>query len=108
MFQRLLLLALLGAIILPCSAAAQGVLSVKGSLLDATGATIAGSPIHMESLQGAVVAEATTDDRGAFSFLNLPAGDFFLVVPPYSSFARSSLPVHLTSPLVGLKVILKL
>jgi hypothetical protein len=62
----------------------------------------------MESLQGAVMAETTTDDKGAFSFSNLPAGDFVLVVPPSSSFAGSSVPVHLVSPLIGLKISLKL
>jgi hypothetical protein len=85
---------------------AQRTLSLRGSVLDSTGAAIAGATVEIDDAKGVKLTEVQTDDKGAFNFLNLAGGDFRLVVPAYASFAASTTPIHLAAPINGLKVVL--
>lgn len=85
---------------------AQRTLSLRGFVIDATGASIAGATVEVDDLQGVTLSEVKTDDTGVFNFQNLASGDYKLVVPAYASFAVSTTPIHLTAPISGLRVVL--
>jgi hypothetical protein len=104
-FRYLLIIFVLGLV---SSALAQNTLSIRGSVLDATGAAIPGATIRLETTAGASISQVKADEEGGFTLLDLPRGIFSLVVPAYSGFAARTLPLHLTAPVAGLKVTLTL
>jgi hypothetical protein len=85
---------------------AQTAFSLRGSVLDPTGAGISGATVRIETSDGLLVSECQTDVTGSFTLLNLPGGNFSLVVPAYSGFAARSFPVRLTGNINGMKVTL--
>jgi hypothetical protein len=87
-----------------CIVFAQGTLSVRGVLLDPSGAAIAGAHLHLETPVGTVVSETISGTKGDFSLTGLPAGVLTLVVPGYSGFAPKTLQLTLTSNITGLKL----
>jgi hypothetical protein len=50
------------------------------------------------------VGRTQTDSKGDFNLLNLPNGDFSLVVPAYSGFASRTLAIRVTGDVSGIKV----
>ncbi|MDP9038032.1 MAG: TonB-dependent receptor [Acidobacteriota bacterium] len=103
---RSLLLLLLSALCL--QAVGQQALSARGILVDPSGAGIAGAVVRLETHTGDLVRSTVSEGQGAFTFTNLPAGDYTLSVPAFTGFAQRSLPLHLTGNLSGIKVLLKL
>lgn len=89
-----------------CRGQAQTILSLRGSVLDSTGAGISGATVRLESSSGELLNQSRTDPKGDFILLNLQRGNFSLVVPAYSGFASQTLAVRLTTSLTGIKVIL--
>jgi hypothetical protein len=85
---------------------AQTVFSVRGSVLDPTGAGISGAAVRVETSDGLLVSECQTDAAGDFTLLNLPSGESSLVVPAYSGFAARTVPVRLTANIIGMKITL--
>src|SRR5215469_5638746 len=85
---------------------AQSALSIRGSVVDPTGAGIAGAPVRLETLAGALVTQSRTDSKGDFTLLGLAPGNFSLTVPSYSGFAVKTLPVRVNSNLSGIKITL--
>jgi hypothetical protein len=85
---------------------AEANFSVRGSVLDSTGAGILGATVRLETSNGALLKESQTDPKGDFILLDLPSGNFSLVVPAYSGFASRTLPLRLTGNVTGLKVTL--
>jgi hypothetical protein len=108
MLLKLIRLLIPFALALACSANAQTNLSVRGSVIDTTGAAVPGVTIRLDSSTGKPIAETKTDQDGAFALLRLAAGDFSLVVPAYSGFASRTMPIHLTIPVIGLHITLSL
>jgi hypothetical protein len=104
-FGRFLMLLALGS---ACSASAQNSLSVHGSVLDGTGAAVPGAVIRLQTSKGEPIAETKADQDGTFALLRLSAGDFSLVIPPNSGFAARMIPIHLTVPVMGLRITLSL
>jgi hypothetical protein len=84
----------------------QATLSVRGSLIDPTGAAIAGATVRVDDSSSAVIAHSRTDARGDFALFNLPAGNFSLVVPAYDGFSARTLPLYLTAAVTGIKLTL--
>ncbi len=85
---------------------AQSVFSVRGAVLDPTGAGILGATVRLETSSGALLGQSSTDPNGNFVFRNVPGGDDSLVVPAYSGFASRTVPLRLTGNVTGLKVTL--
>jgi hypothetical protein len=95
MSPRHLLVVLLFA--LACSSLAQTLLSIRGSILDPTGAAIPGATVRLETMAGALVAQSKSDDQGNFTFTNLIPGDYSLSIPTYSGFAAHAAPLRLNT-----------
>jgi hypothetical protein len=70
-----------------CRGFAQTALSVRGFILDPTGAGISGATVRLETATGSLLNQSETDSNGNFVLLNVPTGEFSLVVPAYSGFA---------------------
>ncbi|NYF88932.1 carboxypeptidase regulatory-like domain-containing protein [Tunturiibacter empetritectus] len=104
MAPRHLLLFLL--LTLSCSSLAQTLLSVRGSILDPTGAAIPGAAVQLETTTGTLAAQSASDDRGNFLLSNLSPGNYSLSVPAYSGFAAHAAPLHLTTSIANLKITL--
>ncbi len=85
---------------------AQTAYSVRGSVLDPTGAGIPGATVQLETPAGALIAQSHTDSRGDFTLPDLSSGNFTLVVPAYSGFASRAIPLHLTGNISGIKMAL--
>ncbi|WP_263366750.1 TonB-dependent receptor [Edaphobacter bradus] len=85
---------------------AQTAFSVRGSVLDPTGAGISGATVQLETSDGALVSHSQTDPKGDFGLLRVPGGNFSLVVPAYSGFASRTLPLHVTGNVSGIQVAL--
>jgi len=101
-------LTVLLALCLPAPAFAQTAFTVRGSVLDPTGAGIAGATVLLQSSTGATVTQSKTDTRGSFTLPNLPAGTFSLVAPAYNGFATRTIPLHVTGDLTNVKLTLHL
>jgi hypothetical protein len=85
---------------------AQTALSVRGSVVDPTGAGISGATVQLETSGGTTVKQSVTDQKGDFTLPNLPSGNFSLVVPAYAGFASQTTPLRLTGNLTAIKVTL--
>jgi hypothetical protein len=85
---------------------AQAVSSVRGSVLDPTGAGISGATVRLETSSGALLKQSLTDPKGDFLLLDLPSGNYSLVVPAYSGFASRTVALRLTGNVTDLKVML--
>ncbi len=72
---RLLVVAMVAALIVPALAAAQGEGRIRGRVTDQGGTPIAGVTV---TLAGASRASATTNNNGDFSFAAVPAGTYTL------------------------------
>ena len=89
-----------------CQTGAQSALSVHGSVVDPTGAGIPGATVRLETASGDLLTQSQSDAKGEFTFLNLPSGNYSLVVPAYSGFGSHTLALRLYSSLTGIKVTL--
>src|SRR5207249_10118425 len=69
---------------------AQTLPSVRGSVVDPTGATVPGAIVRLESPNGDLVSETTVDSAGNFLLPNLRAGTFSLAVDRKSTRLNSS------------------
>jgi hypothetical protein len=98
--------ALVLIVAMECMGLAQTGLSVRGSVLDSTGAGIPGATVRLETVSGEVLNQSQTDPKGEFILTNLPSGNFSLVVPTYAGFASRTLTVRLATSLTGIKVTL--
>ena len=85
---------------------AQAGFSVRGLVLDSTGAGIQGAPVQTETPAGVVVGQSETNARGEFALQNVPSGDYVLVVPAYKGFSAQTLPLHVSGNVTGIKVTL--
>jgi len=74
-------------LLIPLSEAA----SLSGSVVDATGASIAKANVELDS--GTQKYQARTDDAGVYQFANLPAGEYSLTVrvPGFKRFTLRSI-----------------
>ena len=107
---RLVLVALLAVLLAALSTAtgAQENAAIKGTVVDAKAAAIPGAKIKLTPTSGGVNIEVTTDETGAFSFDNLPAGDYTLtVVMPGFKLAEHKLTLG-TSPQPPLQIRLEI
>jgi hypothetical protein len=104
MSPRYLLVLLLLA--LSCSSFAQTLLSVRGSVLDPTGAAIPGAAVQLETTSGTLAAQSASDDRGNFTLSNLSPGNYSLNVPAYSGFAAHATALRLTTSIANVKITL--
>ena len=68
---------------------AQNSPSLRGSVVDPTGATVPGATVRLESPTGDLVSQTKVDDAGNFLLTNLHAGTFSLVVPAFSAYAAA-------------------
>jgi hypothetical protein len=89
-----------------CQTGAQSALSVRGSVVDPTGAGIPGATVRLETASGDLLAQSQSDAKGEFILLNLPNGNYSLVVPAYSGFGSHTLALRLYSNLTGIKMTL--
>ena len=86
------------------SALAQSNLSVRGSVVDSSGAIVPNAGLAIQTLDGKILLNTHADASGQFTFTGLPAGEFTLIVPAGAGFAAKSLPLHLTSSVAGIKI----
>jgi hypothetical protein len=85
---------------------AQNLPSVRGSVVDPTGATVPGATVRLEASDGKLVAQTTVDSAGNFTLANLPAGAFSLAVPAFSGFASHTQTLRLTTGVTTVKITL--
>jgi hypothetical protein len=85
---------------------AQNLPSVRGSVVDPTGATVPGATVRLESPNGDLVSQTTVDSAGNFLLPNLRTGTFALVVPAFSGFASHTQSLSLTSGVTTVKITL--
>lgn len=77
---------------------AQNTPSLRGLVVDTTGAVVPGAALRLEDATGALVTQVTSGPDGAFLLSNLPAkGSFHLVTPPFAGFATNTIPLALPS-----------
>jgi hypothetical protein len=103
MLRCLLVVLLSGSV---AQSGAQSALSVHGSVVDPTGAGIPGATVRLETASGDLLTQSQSDAKGEFILLNLPSGNYSLVVPAYSGFGSHTLALRLYSSLTGIKVTL--
>jgi hypothetical protein len=85
---------------------AQNLPSLRGSVVDPTGATVPGATVRLESPNGNLVSETTVDSAGNFLLTNLSAGTFSLAVPAFSGFASHTQTLRLTAGVTTVKITL--
>ena len=80
LFVRNSVLAVLAAVSMASTAAAQGVGAIAGTVTDSSGAVLPGATVTLSSPQTTVGAnqQATSDERGAYQFLRLQAGTYIV------------------------------
>src|SRR5882757_8068972 len=104
MSLRRLLVLLLASV--ACSASAQNSTSVRGSVVDPSGATVPGATVQLETPNGDVVSQSTVDSAGNFTLTNLSAGTFSLAVPSFSGFASHTQILRITAGVTTVKITL--
>jgi hypothetical protein len=82
---------------------AQNLPSVRGSVVDPTGATVPGATVRLESPTGDLVSQTTVDSAGNFLLTNLSAGTFSLAVPAFSGFASHAQTLRITAGVTTVK-----
>ena len=90
------------------SAFAQNLLSIRGRVVEATGAAVPGIAIQISTPSGTSVAHTQSDSAGNFTLPSLHPGNFVLTVPAASGFAERSMPLHVTASIPDLTVHLAL
>src|SRR5438477_1836559 len=86
----------------------QGAVAVTGTILDAKAASISGAKVKLTPQSGEHETEVTTDETGAFSFDQPPAGDYTItVIAPGFELAERKVTVG-TSPVPPIQIRLKL
>lgn len=100
-------LAWLMLVVAACSQA-QMAYSVRGSVLDPSGAGIAGASVRVETAGGALVRQAATNGQGDFALVNVPAGSYSLVVPAVSGFASRTQTLRVNGNVVGIRLSLRM
>ncbi|HWZ01409.1 MAG TPA: TonB-dependent receptor [Edaphobacter sp.] len=85
---------------------AQNLPSIRGSVVDPTGATVPGATVRLESPAGDLLTQTTVDDAGNFLLTNLHAGTFSLAVPAFSGFAAHTQTLRLTTGVTTIKITL--
>jgi hypothetical protein len=85
---------------------AESAFSVRGSVVDSTGAAVPGATVQLQTSGGEVASQSQTDARGDFTLLNVSGGDISLMVPAYSGFASRTVAIHVTGNVSGIKVML--
>jgi hypothetical protein len=108
MASRFKLLLALFIVVVLNSAIAQNVMTIRGHLIDATGAQVPDVPLQLTRPNGPLVGETQSDATGNFSFTGLSAGEYTLKVPTFAGFAPKTMPVRMTSDIANLKVNLDL
>jgi hypothetical protein len=86
------------------TALSQTPLSIRGTVVDATGAVVPGLVVTLDTRSGTPVARTGSDANGTFVFTGLSAGDLVLSVPAVAGLAARTIPVHLTANLAALRV----
>ena len=87
---------------------AQASFTVRGTVLDPSGAGIAGAPVLLQTPAGTPVTQSTADSKGSFTLSNVRAGSYALVAPTYNGFASRTISLHITADLSGIKLSLHL
>ena len=91
--------------ILALKAQAQN-LSIRGNVIDVTGAAVENAAIRVETTQHAVLSQTKTDKSGSFTLQRLPPGASFLVIPTYLGFATQTIPLNLKTDINNFTVTL--
>src|ERR1700761_4278333 len=70
------LFSILATIFVFSSFGQQGTTSLRGTILDKTGASISGATVTLTNVEQAVQRSATSSDTGAYEFVSLPPGTY--------------------------------
>ncbi len=97
------------AVLVFCVAGAahgQRTFSVRGSVVDVTGASVPGASVRVEDRGGKVLGAAQSNSGGDFVVTGLRAGEVNVVVPEQFGLAARTMTLSLTANVTGLKVVL--
>jgi hypothetical protein len=89
------------ACLLPAIANAQsGTTSLRGTVLDKTGAAVVGANVALTNLAQALERQTKTNNSGAYEFLALPPGTYLLTVeaPGFRKYEQKNLQLLVDSP----------
>ena len=95
---RLIFAAILCMFPLAClspSAEAQASSSIGGSVVDPTGALVAGADVSVQSLDTGLERDLTTDSSGHYRVMSLPVGDYQVVVNKQGFSSEKRIGIHL-------------
>jgi Carboxypeptidase regulatory-like domain/TonB dependent receptor len=76
--------------------------SISGTVTDSTGAVIAKASVTVTNVDTGVQQTITSDEKGLFSFLNLPIGHYTLAVsvPGFRPYTRANIVIDVNSALL--------
>jgi len=83
-------------------------LTLGGFIVDPSGAAVSNAALEVHAASGAVVARGKSAGNGSFRVQGLPADDYVLTVPAFSSFSERKMRVHLSTNLSDVRVVLAL
>jgi len=97
LFSSLLLVCLLGN---QAAVGQTGTTSVRGTVTDKTGATVAGAKVRLNNAAQAVERDIESGSSGEYEFLGLPPGVYKLTVEKdgFRTYERSKLQLLVNSP----------
>jgi hypothetical protein len=89
----LMVFAILTLLLVPSFLFAQGITQLSGTVVDTSGAVIAGATVQVRSVNGAVLIKTRSDTNGSFIISGLAAGNYRLVVSN-PDFETKEIPVN--------------
>src|SRR5271170_2296145 len=87
------------------TANAQGIAQLSGTVVDTSGAVLAGATVQVRNANGTVQMTTQTDANGSFIISGFPAGNYRLVISN-PGLERKEIPVTIgtTEPLAPLRI----
>ena len=83
------------AVVISVGYSTQAQSTASGTVLDPNGAAVPDCALHLDTVEGEVVEQTTTDKYGHFRITALTSGEFLLLIPAMHGFAQASIPLHL-------------
>jgi hypothetical protein len=106
MLQKLLRVMTFLSMVLAHSIVAQNLFTLRGNVIDATGAAVEDATIRIETPHGELFSQTKTDQNGSFTLQRLPPGASSLIIPAYLGFAPQTIPLNLKADINNFKITL--
>src|SRR5580698_321969 len=100
LFRFSFIFSIYAALFAVCVFGQQGTTSLRGTILDKSGASIAGATVTLTNAERAVQRSMTSSDTGAYEFVSLPPGTYALRVeaPGFRAYDQRNLQLLVNNP----------